>query len=218
MRRTGLLLPTLAVWLLLASAGTAHADAAFDRDLAALRDGWSVANYRTPEPQRKTAFEKLVPQAATLTQRYPQRPEALIWEGIVLSTYAGLKGGLGALGLAKTSRTRFEQALAIDEKAMDGAAHTSLGTLYHKLPGFPIAFGSDKKARSYFEKAIRLAPTAIDNNYFYAEFLYDEGAYAPALKHLETAAKAPPRPGREIADAGRRAEIDALMKKVRAEL
>jgi tetratricopeptide (TPR) repeat protein len=218
MTRTALRLPALVAFLLLLGTGAARADAAFDTALSALRDGWAVANYRTPAAQREPAFEKLAAQAAALTTQYPQRPEALIWEGIVLSTYAGVKGGLGALGLAKTSRTRFEQALAIDEKAMDGSAHTSLGTLYHKVPGFPLAFGSDKKARVHLEKAIRLAPAAIDTNYFYAEFLYDEGAYAQALKHLETAAKAPPRPGREIADAGRRAEIDALTRKVRAEL
>ena len=218
MTRTALRLPALVAFLLLLGTGVAGADAAFDTALAALRNDWAVANYRTPAAQREQAFERLVTQAAALTTQYPQRPEALIWEGIVLSTYAGVKGGIGALGPAKTSRTRFEQALAIDEKAMDGSAHTSLGTLYHKVPGFPIAFGSDKKARVHLEKAIRLAPTAIDTNYFYAEFLYDEGAYAQALKHLETAAKAPPRPGREIADAGRRAEIDALMQKVRAEL
>jgi tetratricopeptide (TPR) repeat protein len=218
MTRTARLLPAFAALLLLFGAAAVRADTGFEAALHAVRDGWAVANYRTPEAQREAAFAKLSTQAAALTQQYPQRAEALIWEGIVLSTYAGVKGGLGALGLAKTSRTRFEQALAIDEKAMDGSAHTSLGTLYHKVPGFPIAFGSDKKARGHLEKAIRLAPTAIDTNYFYAEFLYDEGEYAQALKHLETAAKAPPRPGREIADAGRRAEIDALMKKLRAKL
>ena len=61
---------------------------------------------------------------------------------------------------------------------MDGSAYTSLGTLYHKLPGFPIAFGSDKKARMYLEKALQISPDAIDPNYFYGEFLYDDGEYA----------------------------------------
>ena len=198
--------------------GAAQADSTFDAARDALRDGWARANYQTSPTERATAFEKLLPEAAALSTHFPRNPEALIWEGIVLSTYAGARGGIGALAPAKTARLRFEQALAIDERAMDGSAHTSLGTLYHKLPAFPLAFGNDKKARVHLEKAIRLAPTAIDTNFFYAEFLYDEGEYAKALKHLETAAKAPPRPGREIADAGRRAEIDALMKKLRAKL
>jgi tetratricopeptide (TPR) repeat protein len=101
---------------------------------------------------------------------------------------------------------------------MDGSAYTSLGTLYHKMPGWPIAFGSDKKARQYLEKALQISPAAIDPNYFYGEFLYDDGDYADALRYLEIAQKAAPRPGREIADAGRQAEISALMAKVKKKL
>lgn len=204
--------------LLGASASPARADDAFDADLTAVRDAWAIANYRTPENQRLAAFENLVAQSEAFAARYPKRPEALIWDGIVLSTYAGVKGGLGALGPAKQSKARFETALAIDEKAMDGSAHTSLGTLYYKVPGFPIAFGSDKKARAHLEKALQIAPDAIDPNYFYGEFLYEEGEYAKALTHLERARRAPPRPGREIADAGRRAEIEALIAKAQQEL
>jgi Tfp pilus assembly protein PilF len=119
---------------------------------------------------------------------------------------------------AKRARAQFEAALALDDKALDGSAYTSLGTLYHKMPGWPVGFGSDKKAREYLEKALQLSPTAIDPNYFYGEFLYDEGEYARALEYLEVAQKAPPRPGREIADAGRQAEIRALIEKTRKKL
>jgi tetratricopeptide (TPR) repeat protein len=200
------------------SGASAFAEDAFDAELKSVRDAWAIANYRTPEKERTAAFEALVAQSNGFAMKYPRRPEALIWDGIVLSTYAGVKGGLGALGPAKAARERFETALAIDEAAMDGSAHTSLGTLYHKVPGFPIAFGSDKKARAHLERALQLAPDAIDPNYFYGEFLYDEGEYAKALQHLETAAKAPPRPGREVADAGRQAEIQALIAKVKKRL
>lgn len=203
---------------LVAGLPAAHAQDDFDAAFHAVRDGWAVANYRTPEAQKEAAFEKLAAQAAALTAKYPQRPEALIWEGIVLSTYAGVKGGLGALGLAKQSKAKLEAALAIDEKALDGSAHTSIGTLYHKVPGFPVGFGSDKKARQHLERSLAINPKGIDPNYFYGEFLYDEGDYAKALQHLETALAAPGRPGREVADEGRRAEIRALMTKVKAEL
>ena len=40
--------------------------------------------------------------------------------------------------------------------ASDAAAYNALGMLYHKVPGWPISFGSNKKARDYFEKAIAL--------------------------------------------------------------
>ncbi len=204
--------------LVVAGPPSARAQDTFDAEMNAVRDAWAIANYRTPQDQRLAAFDKVVAQAAALSAKYPKRPEALIWDGIVLSTYAGVKGGLGALGPAKQARARFEAALAIDEKALDGSAHTSIGTLYHKVPGFPIAFGSDKKARMHLEKALQFNPDGIDPNYFYGEFLFDEGEYGKALQHLEKALKAPPRPGREVADEGRRGEIRTLIAKTKKEM
>jgi Tfp pilus assembly protein PilF len=134
----------------------------------------------------------------------------------VLSTAAGVKGGLGALGLAKDSRARLEAALKIDPDALQGSAYTSLGTLYHKVPGFPVGFGSDKKAKEFLEKALVINPDGIDPNYFYGEFLFDEDDYAGARKHLEKALQAAPRPNRQSADEGRRRDIDALLAKIPA--
>jgi len=214
-RLAALLICTLAF---LAAALPASADDGFDAAFTAVRDGWAVANYKTPAAQKDAAFEKLAAQAAALTAKYPSRPEGLIWEGIVLSTWAGVKGGLGALGLAKDSKAKLEQALAIDEKALDGSAHTSIGTLFHKVPGFPVGFGSDKKAREHLERSLQINPNGIDPNYFYGEFLYDEGEYAEAMRRLDIALKAPDRPGRQVADEGRRGEIRALVAKVKAEM
>ena len=98
----------------------------------------------------------------------------------------------------------------MDPAALGGSAHTSVGTLYHKVPGFPIGFGDDHKARKHLQAALKINPTGIDPNYFYAQFLLDEGEKALALEHLQRAQNAPARPGRETADAGRRKEIAAL--------
>jgi tetratricopeptide (TPR) repeat protein len=187
---------------------------AFDAELLAIQTDWARANYQLDGDAQEAAFDKLIEQAAAFTARNPGRAEPLIWEGIVLSTAAGVKGGLGALGLAKQSRARLDAALAIDPSALQGSAYTSLGTLYHKVPGFPIGFGSDKKAREYLEKALAINPTGIDPNYFYGEFLLDEGEDAAARRHLEKALQAPPRPNREVADEGRRNEVRALLAKI----
>jgi Tfp pilus assembly protein PilF len=86
------------------------------------------------------------------------------------------------------------------------------------VPGFPIGFGDHDKAKQLLQQALKLNPNGIDPNYFYADFLYTEGEYAAALPYLEKAAKAPPRPGREVADKGRHADIAALTAKVKAKL
>jgi len=132
----------------------------------------------------------------------------------VLSTYAGVNGGMGALAPAKKSRERFEQALAIDDKALDGSAYTSLGTLYHKMPAWPIGFGSTAKARSYFQQALAQDPRGLDNNYFYGDFLAQEGDNARARQFLTRALQAPANADRPVWDAGRRAEVRALLAKL----
>lgn len=206
----------LAGLALLTSLGASAIAQEFDSELLAIQVTWADANYAPDSDARDTVFEHLQAQAAAFSARYPQRAEPLIWEGIVLSTAAGAKGGLGALGLARESRKKLEAAMTIDPDALQGSAYTSLGTLYHKVPGFPLAFGSDKKARELLEKALTINPMGIDSNYFYGEFLFDEGEYVTARQHLETALQAAPRPNRLTADEGRRREIRALLARIPA--
>jgi tetratricopeptide (TPR) repeat protein len=201
---------------LLASLGSAAAPAEFDTALLDIQTQWADANYSPDGNAKEAAFDNLQAQAAAFTARYPGRAEPLIWEGIVLSTAAGVKGGLGALGLAKQSRASLEAALKIDPDALQGSAYTSLGTLYHKVPGFPLGFGSDEKAKEYLEKALAINPDGIDPNYFYGEFLYDEDDYAGARQHLEKGLQAAPRPNRQSADEGRRRDINSLLAKIAA--
>jgi tetratricopeptide (TPR) repeat protein len=195
----------------------APANPAFDAELLALQQAWARANYETPAGDaRNAAFEALDKRAGTFSKQNPTRAEALIWQGIIESSYAGAKGGLGALGLCKDARGHLEAALKLDPGALDGSAYTSLGTLYYKVPGFPVGFGDDDKAGELLQKALKLNPHGIDPNYFYAEYLFEQERYPEALQYLEKAGKAAPRPGRETADKGRHAEIDALTAKVKA--
>jgi tetratricopeptide (TPR) repeat protein len=196
---------------------TVSADpAAFDAELTAIQQAWDRANYETPAgAAREAAFSGLATRAATFTAANPTRAEPLIWEGIVLSSYAGARGGLGALKLAKQAREKLKAALAIAPGALNGSAYTSLGTLYYKVPGFPLGFGDDDEAQANLERALQLNPAGIDPNYFYGEFLYEKGDYANAQRHLQRALEAAPRPNREIADRGRRQEVATLLDKVR---
>jgi tetratricopeptide (TPR) repeat protein len=199
------------------TAGAAAPDPTFDAELLSIQQAWAKVNYETPAGDaRKEAFDALEKRAEAFAKQHPGRAEALIWEGIIESSYAGAKGGLGALGLAKEARSNLEAALKIDPTALNGSAYTSLGTLYYRVPGFPVGFGDHDKARKLLQEALKINPNGIDPNYFYADFLVKEGEYAAALPYLEKAAKAPARPGREAADKGRRAEIDALMATAKA--
>ncbi len=180
-------------------------------DVPEIQRDWALAMYQTDAGGKEQAFEALAERARALAAANPSDAGALIWQGIVLSTYAGEKGGLGALGLVKEARAAFEAALDIDPTALDGSAHTSLGSLYFKVPGWPIGFGSSKKAREHLLKGLALNPDGIDANFFMGEYLLEEGDKAQARSHLEKALAAPDRPTRKVADEGRRAEIRALL-------
>lgn len=186
-------------------------------DVASLQSAWAQAMYATDADHREQVMARLSEEARAEAAAHPDDAPTLIWEGIILSSYAGEKGGLGALGLVKEARATLEHALETDPGALDGSAHTSLGSLYYKVPGWPLGFGSDKKARKHLEAALTMNPTGIDPNYFMGEFLYEQGDYAAARRHLEAALHAPGRPGRELADQGRRGEIRDLLGKIDAE-
>lgn len=209
------LLHTIVAFAALFSASAGAQAPGFAAELNAIQSQWAQANYETPKGEaRVRAFEALSQRADAFVRANPQRAEALIWQGIVLSTYAGAKGGLGALKLAKQSRAALEAAMKIDPEALDGSAYTSLGALYYKVPGFPLGFGDKDKARKYLEQALAISPNGLDANFFYGEFLLEQERYAQAREHLQRAMDAPARPGRELADAGRRKEIEALLARM----
>lgn len=188
------------------------------KSLQLLQSRWAEINYQVPAAQREAEFAKLAAEADTLVRSNPQDAEFYIWRGIILSTYAGAKGGLGALDLVKQSKASLEQAVALDPKALEGSAYTSMGALYYQVPGWPIGFGDDEQAEKLLKQALQLNPNGIDPNYFYGDFLFRQKRYSEAKLALEKAQAATARPGREVADRGRQVEIAALLAKVQAEL
>jgi tetratricopeptide (TPR) repeat protein len=203
--------------LLLALPALAFAADDMSTELLSIQHAWEQANYATTAPDAKAkSLEELSSRADSLVQRFPGRAEPLIWQGIVLSTYAGAKGGLGALSLVKKSRDSLLAALKLNPAALDGSAYTSLGALYYKVPGWPLGFGDKAKAEEFLRKGLEQNPEGIDPNFFYGELMFEEKKYADSLRYLEKARAAPARPERPLADSGRHAEIEALISRVRA--
>ena len=187
-------------------------------EISKIQHAWAVANYQTPESEQEQAFENLVAEARKLAEANPDSAEPKVWLAIVLSTDAGVTGGFGALGKVKEAHKLLEAAEKINPDALHGSIYTSLGSLYYQVPGWPIGFGDDEKAEEYLKKALLLNPTGIDPNYFYGDFMLEEGEYQQAVKYFEKAAVAPPRPGRPIADKGRQAEVQAKLQQARKKL
>ena len=111
------------------------------------------------------------------------------------------------MSLVKESKALLEKVIDSAPKTLDGSAYTSLGSLYYKVPGWPIGFGDDEVAEKMLKKALEINPDGIDPNYFYGDFLAEDGRRSEAIKYLTKAQQAAPRPDRPIADQGRQQEI-----------
>jgi len=208
---------SLSLWLLLASlcaTAAAQGDGLADGILD-IQHQWEHIHYQLSEEQQEDAFPQLEEKADALVKRYPGHAEPLVWKAIVLSSHAGVKGGLSALSMVRKARDLLEQAQKIDPDTLHGSIYTTLGSLYYQVPGWPLGYGDDKKAETFLKKALQINPDGIDPNYFYGDFLYRKGHYSQALTVLEKAMHAPNRPNRPLADEGRRKEIQAVIAKIK---
>ncbi len=180
-----------------------------------IKNQWETTFYATPEDQQLALLKPLSLQAESLIQQFPQRAEPLIVAALIQCSLAANEGGFSALGHVKKARSFVERALAIDPLAMDGSAYVILGNLYYRLPGWPISFGDNEIAKSYLETAVRLFPNGLDSNYFYGDFLLDEGEPGEALPFLERADLAAIRPDSRLSDLKLKEELKVSLANAR---
>jgi len=199
---------------LLATALPTAAWADMAGDVKAVNDGWAHITYEVRGSSTQTkALDQLSRQAATLVARYPGRAEPLLWQGIIVSEQANRANMFHKLGLATRARDLIAKAYAIDPRAAQGGAALSLGVLYYKVPGSPLAWGDDERAAKLLKQALALDPSGLDANYFYGDYLLDQGDKNGARAYLQKALRAPHDGSRPVWDAGRRNEVRALLAK-----
>ncbi|MEE3624643.1 hypothetical protein UCD39_11660 [Nitrospirillum sp. BR 11752] len=202
-----------------AASASLPANPAVAQDVTQLLRDWSVIKYQMQDDKAQAQkMRDLLVRATDLQTRYPGRAEPMIASGLILGSIAGYEQNAGSLELVRKARDLFEQADKIDPTALDGAAAVNLGSLYYLMPGFPIGFGSDSKARKYLERGIAISPNGLESNYFYGEFLSQQGEYERSAKVLAHALEAPVSVTQPVWDAGRRAEARALLADVRQKL
>jgi len=205
-------LPTLLIAsMLIGVLGTTSAAAQMpDSTLFSLMQRWGNVEYQMQGDAQLSAFEDLANEVDMLARSQPDDSHVLTAQGVILASFAKAKGGLGALDLAKRARTALERAIAIDPQGEDGSAYVTLGALYQHAPGWPIAFGDDDKARELLERAVTIRPAGIDTNFYYAQFLEDQGEDAEALTYARHAVNGQARAGRPSDEALRRGARDWL--------
>jgi len=180
-------------------------------DAARVQASWDQINFGSSGDARQEAMLELVEECEELTAARQDDAELLTWCGIANSSYAGMASALSAMKYAKAARADLENAIEINPAVLSGSAQTSLGTLYAKVPGWPIGFGDDDKAEKLLLQGLEANPDGMPSNFFYADFLVENDQPSEAMKHLEKALSAPPRANRPLADKGRTLEIKAMM-------
>jgi tetratricopeptide (TPR) repeat protein len=185
-------------------------------DVSLMQTEWAKIKYETEESKQQSQYDALLTHCNQFLENNPQQAEVLIWHAIIEASYAGSLSAINptALGYVKNAKKHLEESIKINPEALDGSAYTSLGSLYYQVPGWPLGFGDDDKAEDFLKKGLAINPNGIDPNYFYADFLIRDNRKDEAKKYLNNAKKAKGRPGREVADQGRREEVMALIQKI----
>lgn len=199
--------------ILAGQAGAASAD-----ELHSIAQKWASARYEARGDEREAKLGEVMKSADEFSSKHPEQALGHLWAGVVRCSLAEVGGKIAALGLVKECRTKLEQSLAIDPGAEEGYAYGVLGTLYAKVPGWPVAFGDKKKADEILLKGVTVAPNGMNTNYFYAKFLYDKGDIERARQYCARAltAVAPYPPEQSLPVAIRQREIRELDEKLKA--
>jgi tetratricopeptide (TPR) repeat protein len=203
------------------STSAAAEDSGVNAGILQLALNWEHIKFEvTDKDLQEKQMAALADRAGSIVQQYPGRPEAAIWQAILISEQASMASENGspfkALGFAKHAREILEPIAKQNPAVLDAGAPTSLGVLYSRVPGFPIAFGDKAKARTLLQEAIKYAPDGLDANYFYGDFLYEQHEYPEAIKVLEHALAVPAHPERPIWDRSRRLVIKELLAKIQS--
>lgn len=208
-------------YVLLAVAGfdvlPARAADAANAEVHRLQSAWDAIKFSVPEGEEQTnKMNALGDDADAVAAKFPDRPEVLIWDGIITSERASMASVFSALGLAKRARDILQNAYEMAPAKLDAGATTSLGVLYYRVPGFPIGFGDKEKAQQLLEQATKLAPTGLDAWYFYGDFLYEQKEYSKAVEVFHHALSIAPHPDRPVWDKNRRLVIEERLASIAA--
>ena len=211
---------TLAVTaLILLSLLTFSADAnELPSSVKELRMELDTINFDLKGKEKLTYLEALIEHTEKLAKENANDAGFQMMAGFFNAQYAGAKGGMGALKYAKAARDYLEYSLELNPETHRASAYSVLGTLYLRVPGWPVGYGNKKKAVAHYKKALEISPEGIDPNFTYAEYLYSKKKYAEAKTYLLKAKSAAPRPLRPRADEELHKAIDRVLTDIEKKL
>jgi tetratricopeptide (TPR) repeat protein len=111
--------------------------------------------------------------------------ESNFWLGVCYGLLGEEQGIMSSFFLLEPIETCFTHSLKLDESYFYGAPLRSIGLFYHKIPGWPVSKGDNRKALSYLEKSLQYGPEFY-LNHLYISWVYKAlGNNAKYRHHLE---------------------------------
>ncbi len=141
------------------------------------------AQLERDKQRRLQLFEHCIASADRALTLNSKDVRGLFWKAAAMGKMAEDSGVLNALKMLRPMEELLLKVVALDEKYENAGAHRALGRIYHKLPGFPISFGSNQKALQHLQRAHELFPRDVITRAFYAEVLFDTGHTDEARRH-----------------------------------
>jgi hypothetical protein len=176
---------------------------------------WAKIYYSLPKAAKSGAYAKLLEETANASRQYPKDMGLIFWQAVVKASHADHQDPVSALQSVHEVRSLLTKVITVDPKTVDGSAYVVLGTLYHKVPAWPVAFGDDIEAEKMLKMALTISPNGIDSNFYYGEFLIDKGQDKVAEAYFERASSAPIRPEQIFADSQLQNEAKQVLSKLR---
>lgn len=143
------------------------------------------AQLESDKERRVQLFENAIETADQALALNANDVRGLFWKAAAMGKVAEDSGIINALSMLRPMESMLLKVIELDEHYENAGAHRALGRMYHQLPGFPISFGSNRKALMHLKRAHELFPRDVITRAFYAELLYDSGRKAEARKHAE---------------------------------
>lgn len=187
---------------------------AYEGEVFSLKNRWEHTVTEMSANERESTLKALASEAEQLASQHSDQADVLIWQGIILASYARERGGLGALGTAGDARDVLERAIELDPQGGNGSAYVTLGALYDRAPGRPLSFGNSDTAERMFQRALEIRPDGIDVNYYYAAFLQEEGNTQAAREHAQRAVEGTARESRQASDEALRRDAEKLLSEL----
>lgn len=182
--------------------------------LNSIESEWATIHYGLPKAKQQIAYPALLAKIKPLAAQYPNDAGVIYWQALVKASYANYQNPVAALQAVHEVRDLLTKAIAINPQVMNGAGYVVLGTLYDKVPSWPIGFGDDNTAKSLLETALKINPNGIVSNYFYGQFLLTHDDEPAAERYFNKALAAPIRAEQIYADSQMRHNVERELKKL----